>query len=126
MCHQTVSLVAQALEEAGISTVTIGSARDIVEHAGAPRYLFTDFPLGNPCGVPFDRQMQADILASALALLETAAAPGTIVDAPQAWPGDQDWRWRYNYVGPENREELAAIGAARRDQQADNKAAEKA
>jgi D-proline reductase (dithiol) PrdB len=75
VCHQTVSLVARYLEENGIATVVIGSARDIVEECGVPRFLFTDFPLGNPCGRPGDEEMQRAILGLALDLLEKAWCP---------------------------------------------------
>ena len=53
VCHQTLSLVARHLEANGLPTVIIGSALDVVEHCGVPRFLFTDFPLGNPCGHPW-------------------------------------------------------------------------
>ena len=55
VCHQTVSLVARHLEAHGIATVVMGCAKDIVEHAGVPRFLFSDFPLGNSAGKPHDR-----------------------------------------------------------------------
>ena len=54
VCHQTVSLVARHLEANGISTVVMGCAKDIVEHAAVPRFLFSDFPLGNSAGKPHD------------------------------------------------------------------------
>ena len=63
-----MSLVARHLEQAGIPTVVIGSARDIVEQCGVPRFLFTDFPLGNPCGAPYDVAMQSSIVGMALDL----------------------------------------------------------
>ena len=47
MCHQTVSLTARHLEAHGISTAIMGCAKDIVEHCRVPRFLFSDFPLGN-------------------------------------------------------------------------------
>ncbi len=50
VCHQTVSLVARHLEENGVPTVIMGTARDIVEHCGVARLVFSDFPLGSPCG----------------------------------------------------------------------------
>ena len=81
MCHQTVSLVARRLEESGVTTVVVGSARDIVEEAGVPRFLFVDFPLGNPCGKPGDRAMQRDIVGLALELAASAVAPRLTV-----WP----------------------------------------
>lgn len=92
MCHQTVSLVARHLEANGIPTVIIATARDIVERCGVPRLVFVDFPLGNPCGVPFDQQMQSEILELALGLLETAQAPRTTLVAPNRWPGGESWK----------------------------------
>jgi len=68
-----VSLVARHLEANGIPTVIIGSARDVVEYCGVPRFLFTDFPLGNPCGHPWDQQMQEKIVRQALDLLANIA-----------------------------------------------------
>ena len=43
----------------GIPTVIMGGAKDIVEHCGVPRFLFSDFPLGNSAGRPFDAESQA-------------------------------------------------------------------
>ena len=64
-----MSLVARHLEAHGIATVILGSARDIVEHCGVPRFVFTDFPIGNPCGKPYDVPMQRSIVALGLDLL---------------------------------------------------------
>ncbi|MHC2334097.1 hypothetical protein ACVIW0_003386 [Bradyrhizobium sp. USDA 4454] len=44
VCHQTVSLVARHLEANGIPTVVMGCAKDIVEHAAVPRFLFSRLP----------------------------------------------------------------------------------
>ena len=110
-----MSLVARHLEANGIPTVIIGSARDIVEYCGVPRFLFSDFPLGNPCGHPWNRDMQLATLRLALQLLESATAPRTTQVSPFAWKAsDPDWRDRYNRVRPEDRERLLAIGDARR------------
>ena len=59
VCHQTTSLIARHLEANGISTVVMGCAKDIVEHAAVPRFLFSDFPLGNSAGKPHDQASQA-------------------------------------------------------------------
>ena len=107
-------MIARHLEANGIPTVIIGSGKDIVEHCGAPRFVFTDFPLGNPCGHPWAADMQRDIVGQALGLLKTAEAPRTTVTAPFAWKDDPDWRARYNLITPENRAQLAAIGEERR------------
>lgn len=108
VCHQSVTLVARHLETAGIPTVIMGCARDVVEHAGAPRFLFSDFPLGNSAGKPFDPQSQAKTLALALATLGTATGPGETVSNPQIW--DESDRWKRDYSNPATRsaEEMAA------------------
>jgi hypothetical protein len=93
-----VSLLARHLEANGIATVILGSARDIVEHCGVPRFVFTDFPLGNPCGKPFDAAMQRAIVGSALDLLETAHLPRTTVQTPFVWSDDHSWRDNYMRV----------------------------
>jgi len=121
-----VSLVARHLETNGLPTVIIGSARDIVEHCGVPRFLFTDLPLGNPCGHPWDRVMQAAIVRQALGLLETATGPRTTVKAPFRWKqSDPEWRARYGRVDPSEQEHLLARGEERRRQKAKAKAAAK-
>ena len=89
-----MSLAARYLEEHGIPTVLFGCARDIVEHCGVPRFVFSDFPLGNPTGRPFDASMQREVLALGLDLLETATSPGTTVVNPHAWSGDHSWKDR--------------------------------
>lgn len=87
-----MSLVARHLEANGIPTVVIATARDIVESAAVPRLLFVDFPLGAPCGEPFDIAQQRDVLEMAFRLLETATAPCTTVDAGLAWSNGQRWK----------------------------------
>ncbi len=95
MCHQTVSLVARHLEEQGIPTVIMGCAKDIVEHCGVPRFLFSDFPLGNSAGRPLDAESQAQTLELALRVLESAPAARTTVQSPQRWNGVASWKRDY-------------------------------
>ena len=92
MCHQTVSLVSRYLEENGLPTVVMSVARDIVEHVGVPRCLFVDFPLGNPCGEPYQPDMQRQVAAMALELLETAGKPRTTLQAPFKWSKGEEWK----------------------------------
>jgi hypothetical protein len=108
-------LVARHLEANGIPTVIVGSALDVVEHCGVPRFLFTDFPLGNPCGHPWDREMQEAIVRQAVGLLETASGPRTTDKAPFGWKeNDPGWRARYGRVDPAERERLLTLGEERR------------
>jgi hypothetical protein len=89
-----VGLAARHLEEQGIPTVVFGCARDIVEHCGVPRFVFSDFPLGNPTGKPYDLDMQRHILSLGLDLLVEATAAATTVVAPYEWSADHSWKDR--------------------------------
>ena len=105
------------LEENGIATVVVGSARDIVEQCGVARFLFSDFPLGNPCGRPRDREMQRAIVSMALALLESAAVPRTTVQSPFSWSEDESWKDAYARVDDAQAEKLRRAGEQRRARQ---------
>ena len=107
MCHQTVSLAARTLEAAGIPTIVMGCAKDIVEYVGVPRFLFSDFPLGNPCGKPKDRASQAATLALAMRVLEAAPGPRTTVQNPITWNADSLWKLDFSNVDQLSKEEIA-------------------
>lgn len=107
MCHQTVSLAARYLEEHGIPTVVMGCAKDIVEYVGVPRFLFSDFPLGNPCGRPHDPASQIFTLEMALTLLETAHVPRTTAQSPLRWADDPSWKLDYSNVAKLTQSEIA-------------------
>jgi glycine/sarcosine/betaine reductase selenoprotein B len=107
VCHQTVSLIARHLEGNGISTVIMGCAKDIVEHAAVPRFLFSDFPLGNSAGKPHDPASQAFTLELALRVLERAPGPLTTVQSPLRWSADASWKRDYNNIAVLSAEELA-------------------
>ena len=87
-----MSLISRYIEEHGIPTVVMGAARDIVEHCGVPRFLFLDFPLGNPCGEPGEVMQQREVFQMALDLLENAQGPMTTQMAPYQWPKGDDWK----------------------------------
>ena len=107
MCHQTVSLAARTLEAAGIPTIVMGCAKDIVEHAGVPRFLFSDFPLGNPAGKPNDRASQQATIELALRVLESAVSARTTVQNPIAWNADGLWKLDYSNIDQLSAEEIA-------------------
>jgi D-proline reductase (dithiol) PrdB len=111
VCHQTLSLVARQLEAAGIATVVMGCAKDIVEHAGVPRFLFSDFPLGNAAGRPHDLSSQDATLELALRVLESAPAARTTVQSPQRWSDSADWKLDYSNAARVAPEELARLRA---------------
>ena len=102
-----MSLVARHLEADGLPTVIMGCAKDIVEHCGVPRFLFSDFPLGNSAGKPFDADSQAATLELALRVLESAPAPRTTVQSPQRWADDASWKLDYNNLAKLTPEDIA-------------------
>lgn len=111
VCHQTLSLVARYLEAAGISTVLLACAKDIVEHCGVPRAMFSDFPLGNAAGKPNDPASQQATLELAFRTLESAPAARTTVQSPQRWSASHEWKQDYSNVARVNPQELARLRA---------------
>lgn len=109
VCHQTTALTARQLEAAGIVTVIMGCAKDIIEHTGVARLLFSDFPLGNGAGRPRDLESQAQTLEYAMRLLESTAGPRTTMQSPLRW--DADGAWKQDYL---NLERIGAEELARR------------
>ncbi len=107
VCHQSVALAARMLEDSGIATVVMGCAKDIVEHVGVPRLLFSDFPLGNAAGRPHDPESQAFTLDLALRLLEAAPAPRTTVQSPLRWSDNPDWKLDYCNIERLTADEIA-------------------
>ena len=85
----------------------MGAAKDIVEHAAAPRFLFSDFPLGNSAGKPHDVASQALTLELALRLLESASGARTTMQSPLRWSADASWKRDYNNVAMLSSDELA-------------------
>lgn len=118
VCHQTMSLAARHLEANGIPTIVMGCARDIVEHVGVPRFLFSDFPLGSACGRPFDTASQDATLTLALKVLETAPAPRTTVQNPLRWNGPADWRKAFMNADALSPEEIASRRRAHEESRA--------
>jgi len=123
VCHQTLSLVARQLEATGVATVVMGCAKDIVEHAGVPRFLFSDFPLGNAAGKPHDAASQAATLELALRVLESAPAPRTTVQSPQRWSDSSGWKQDYCNAARVDAAELARLRAQFDAAKADAKSA---
>ena len=108
VCHQTATLTARYLEANGIPTVLMGCAKDIVEHAAAPRFLFSDFPLGNSAGRPHDVASQDQTLEYALRVLESAIGPRTTMQSPLRWSETGKWKLDYSNIEQLTPEDLAA------------------
>lgn len=118
VCHQATSLAARHLEANGIATVVMGCALDIVEQCGVPRFLFSDFPLGNGAGRPHDRPSQALTLELALRLLEDAPGPRTTVRSPLRWSADTRWKRDFMNAALLSPDDIARESRAFREQKA--------
>ena len=109
ICHQSQSLLARHLEANGIATVVMGAAKDIVEYCGVPRFLFSDFPLGNAAAKPNDPSSRALNFELVLSLLESATAARTTVQSPLIWSSDPSWKLDYSNLEKLSPEEIMRL-----------------
>ena len=109
ICHQSQSLLARYLESAGISTVIMGAAKDIVEYCGVPRFLFSDFPLGNAAAKPNNTLSQDLNFELAMQVLEFAPAPRTTVQSPLVWASESSWKLDYSNLENLTSQEIACL-----------------
>ena len=75
MCNQSVGLIQRAIENAGITTVSISLLREITEKIQPPRALFVPYPLGYPLGEANNPVLQLRIMRAAFALLSRTDVP---------------------------------------------------
>lgn len=76
LCHQTMSLVARALELGGLPTMTLAVDKPVVESVRPPRAALYAGKLGAVAGLPNFPEHQRRILDEALRLLEPMDQPG--------------------------------------------------
>ena len=70
LCHQSVGLLARAIELAGVPTMTLAVAREVIESVRPPRAGFYNGELGSVAGKPNWPEHQRRILDEALRLIE--------------------------------------------------------
>ena len=90
-------VLARTLEAAGLSTLLVTTMPFWAEKVGVPRTLAVEFPFGHTLGQPHNAAQQRRVIRQALAALETAQTPGTIVHSPETWPvphkeASKDWQ----------------------------------
>jgi hypothetical protein len=87
-----VGLIARHVEAAGIPTLCMGSAIDILKAANPPRAAFLDFPLGHTTGKPHEPELQREILVQAIDSFNTMTEPGSIKTLPFRWSEADEWK----------------------------------
>jgi D-proline reductase (dithiol) PrdB len=76
LCHQSVPLVARALEQTGIPTMTLAVDKEVVTSVRPPRAAFYEGKLGAVAGLPGWPEHQRRVLDEALRLIEPMDQPG--------------------------------------------------
>lgn len=87
-----MGLIARHAEAAGISTLCMGSALDILKAGKPPRAAFLDYPLGHTTGKPNDPELQREILRQALDGFNSLTVPGSIKLLPFRWSEEDEWK----------------------------------
>lgn len=85
MCHQSVGLIQDQLERAGLATVSLTVRPEITAGMRVPRAAYVRFPTGSPLGEPGHPGQHLAIARAALGLLESATGPQTLVELPYRW-----------------------------------------
>lgn len=75
LCHQSVGLVARALELSGIPTMTLAVVKELAESVRPPRVALHDGEFGSVSGLPGFPEHQRRILDEALRLIEPLDQP---------------------------------------------------
>lgn len=78
LCHQSIALVARAIEQAGIPTMMLAVEREIVERTRPPRAGYYKGELGSVAGKPDWPEYQRRLLDEALRWIEPLDQPGTL------------------------------------------------
>ena len=76
LCHQSISLIARALETAGIPTMTLAVDKEVVDNVRPPRAALYEGKLGSVAGLPNWPEHQRRVLDEALRLIEPMDQPG--------------------------------------------------
>jgi D-proline reductase (dithiol) PrdB len=104
-----VGLVARAVEEAGIPTVTLELIWTLQRVVGMPRVAAIEHPFARPFGDVSDIATQRSVLRAALEVFLTAREPGYLEHLPMSWPADPDERRSWHP------DDLSPIGALLRE-----------
>ncbi len=89
-----MGLVARAVEDAGIPTVTLNMIWPYQKLVGMPRVAAIEHPFGRPYGDVGDADTQRAVLRAALELAASASEPGHVEHLPFRWHEEpKETRW---------------------------------
>ena len=77
LCHQTLGIIARAVEESGIPTIMLSVDAKLTDKVRPPRTAYYNGDTGSVAGQPNWREYQLRILDEALRLAETFDQPGS-------------------------------------------------
>ncbi len=87
ICHQSLGLIQNACEKAGMSTISITLKPEVTQFMNIPRAAYIRFPYGYPVGSAFQPELQKEIVVNTLELIFQIKEPGTVVQLPYRWAG---------------------------------------
>lgn len=87
-----MGLIARHLEDLGITTVTLSSARSITQSVNPPRAVYLDYPLGQTAGREGDLAEQKYVMQQTLLAVQEMTEPGSIKDLALRWAEDDSWK----------------------------------
>lgn len=77
LCHQTLGIVARAIEHSGIPTIMISVDKGLMEKVKPPRTAYYEGEIGSVVGAPDFPEFQLRVLDETLRTMETFDQPGT-------------------------------------------------
>lgn len=89
-----MSLVANVIEGCGISTLFVGTVRDIVERVKPPRAVCIDNPVGRTFGRPWAHRRHEELLREVTGLAHAFEKRGRIRDIPGNWKDRSGTSWK--------------------------------
>ncbi len=75
----------RTIEKRGIPTVSLSVALDVTQHIKPPRTVFLPFMMGHLFGVPFHKNLQREIILTALSRIEDVRQSGDVYFYPKTW-----------------------------------------
>ena len=73
------------MEREGLATASVSIVKEITAELRPPRAVFVPWPLGHPFGKAGNLEQQRAVLYDMLGLLETAEAPGALIERDHPW-----------------------------------------